>query len=238
MSNSKEFSILPYEQAIEILSRYGIPIVEGGVARSCKEAIEIAKRLGYPVTLKVLSPQIVHKTEAKVLRLDVKTEPELIKAYDEVTKNAKEYDPKAEIHGVLVQKMLYNGVEVIIGISKDPQFGPVILFGLGGIFVEVLKDVSLRVPPLTRFDAEEMIRETKGYRLLEGFRGKPKFDLEAIVNILLRVSNMSIDLRESILGMDLNPVIVHEEGKGASVVDVRIIKSKDIGQLPVKSTRK
>jgi acyl-CoA synthetase (NDP forming) len=234
MKNPKELSVLSYAQASEIVSGYGIPLAASGVAKSPKEAIKISERIGYPVALKILSPQIVHKTDAKVLKLDIRNESELTKGYEEVMKNAKTYDPKAEIQGVLVQKMLNGGVEVIVGISKDAQFGPVILFGLGGILVEILKDISMRIPPLTRFDAEEMIRETKGYKLLEGFRGRSKSDLQAIVDILLRVSKLSLDFEESILEMDLNPIIVHEEGAGASVVDLRIITSENIGEPQIK----
>lgn len=228
---------MSYEQGAEILSHYGIPVAKGHIAKSSKEAAEISRRIGYPVALKVLSPQVSHKTDAKALKLGIKTQSELAKAYDEVIKNAKQYDPKAEIQGVLVQEMLDDGIEVIVGISRDAQFGPVILFGLGGIFVEVLKDVSLRVPPITKYDAEEMIGEIKGHRLLEGFRGKPKSDLKAIVDILLKVSKLSLDLKESILEIDLNPIIVHADGGGASVVDVRIVASKDMGIMRQKDSK-
>jgi len=223
LSVSEAFKILTYKHCVEILARYNIPLARGNIASSPEEAIKIAENIGYPVALKVLSPQIIHKTDAKVLKLGIRNESELISAYDEIIRNAMHYNPNAEIQGVLVQEMIEGVAEVIIGISQDIQFGPVILFGLGGIFVEILEDVSLRVPPITKYDAEEMIQEIKGYKLLEGFRGKPKADIKAIIDILLKVSNMACELRESILEMDLNPIIVREEGKGAYVVDVRML---------------
>jgi acyl-CoA synthetase (NDP forming) len=223
LSGSKAFKILPYEQCVETLARYSIPLAEGKIANSPEEAVKIAENIGYPIALKVISPQIIHKTDAKILKLGIRSESELTNAYDEIIRNAKQYNPNAEIRGVLVQKMIGGVAEVVVGISRDVQFGPVILFGLGGIFVEVFRDVSLRVPPITRYDAEEMIREIKGYKILEGFRGRPKADIEAIIDILFKVSNLALDLKESILEMDLNPIIVREEGNGACVVDVRMI---------------
>ena len=156
----------------------------------------------------------------------MKTESELIKDYQEVIDNVRKFNPKAQVKGVLVQEMVQDGYEVIVGISKDPQFGPTILFGLGGIFTELLRDVSLRVPPITRYDAEDMVKEIKGYRVLQGFRGKPKADLESIIDVLLKVSRLSIDLRESIKEMDINPLIVLPEGMGAKAVDTRIVMPK------------
>jgi len=215
--------ILSYKESVNILSRYGIPIAKGDIATSPEEAVEIANRIGYPVVLKVISPQIIHKTDANVLKLGVKTESELVNCYHEIIDNAERYNPRAQIEGVLVQEMIQEGVEVIVGIFRDQQFGPVILFGLGGIFVEVLKDISLRVPPITRYDAEEMIKEIKGYRILEGFRGKTRSDIEAVIDVLLKVSRLSVDLKDIVLEMDLNPIIVGPKDRGAKVVDARLI---------------
>jgi acyl-CoA synthetase (NDP forming) len=225
MSTTRNPGMLSYEQSIKILSQYSIPIAKGDLATSPKEAARIADKLGYPVVLKVISPQISHKTEAKALRLGIKSESELVSCYNEVTRDAQQYNPKAVIEGVLVQEMLQDGVEVIIGVTRDSQFGPVLLFGLGGVFVEVLKDVSLRVPPITRTDAEEMIMETKGHRILEGFRNKPKSDVGAILDILLKVSKLAVEQRESVLEIDLNPINVQPEGMGAKVVDFRFVSS-------------
>jgi len=225
MQASKDRRILSYKEILIVLSKYGFPVARGDIASSIRGAIEIADRICYPIVLKVMSPHIVHKTDADVLRVNVKSESELVEGYKGIMENAKNYNQEAHIDGVLVQEMLPNDVEVIIGLSRDPQFGPVVLFGLGGIFAEVLKDVSLRVPPLTRFDAEEMIKEIRGHKILEGFRGKPKRDSEAIIDVLLRVSKMAVDLKNSILEMDLNPVVVQPEGKGAKIVDARFVVS-------------
>jgi acetyltransferase len=222
LGTAEELKILAYADSVEILSRYGIPIAGGGVARSQGEAVKIAAKIGYPVALKAISQQASHKTEANAIKLGVISDGGLVEAYDEVTRNLRRYDPKAEMAGVLVQEMLKSGTEIIVGTKRDPQFGPVILFGLGGIFVEVLQDVSLRVLPITQVDAEQMLKEIKGYKVLEGFRGKPKADLKAIIDILLKVSRLSTDM-ESIAELDLNPVIVQPEGRGAKVVDARFV---------------
>jgi acetyltransferase len=223
MSTVEASKILAYAEGAEILARYGIPVADGGIATSRKVAVKIASKIGYPVALKAISQQVSHKTEANAIRLGVKSDTELGEAFDEVTRNLRSYDSRAEITGVLIQEMLRNGTEVIIGTTRDPQFGPVIMFGLGGIFVEVLKDVSLRVLPITRYDAEEMVKEIKGYKVLEGFRGKPRADLQAIVEILLKVSRLSTEMRDWISELDLNPVIVLPEGNGAKVVDARFV---------------
>ncbi len=219
---SMKGKLLSYTETLNLLSSYGIPLARGEIAKSPDEASKIAEQIGFPVVLKVVSPQVVHKTEAGAVKLKLTSSEEVKKAFQEIVENVKRYDSRAEIEGVLVQEMVEDGVETIIGVSRDPQFGPVILFGLGGIFVEVLRDVSLRLPPLTVYDAEEMVREIKGYRLLEGFRGRPKADVKALVELLLKVSRMVVELKDRILEMDLNPVMVRAEGLGAKVVDARI----------------
>lgn len=216
-------------ESIQLLSKYDIPVARGNLARTPEEAARIASGLGYPVALKVISSQISHKTEAKGIQLNLATESDLVRAYSEVTENVMKYDPKADITGVLVQEMVKDGTEVIVGLSRDPQFGPVILFGLGGIFVEVFKDVSLRFPPIGRSESVEMIKEIKGYEILEGFRGRPKADTVAVADILMKVSRLSMQLKESVLEMDLNPIIVQSEGNGAKVVDARLIVSDAVG---------
>jgi acetyltransferase len=225
--------ILTYDESAEILSRYGIPLAKGRVAKSREEALNVVKGVGYPVALKAISKQVSHKTEANAIKLGVKSDSELLQAYDEVTGNLKRYDPKAEVVGVLIQEMLGGGTEVIVGTTRDPQFGPVVLFGLGGIFVEVLKDVSLRVLPITKFDAEEMVKEIKGYKVLEGFRGKPRADIQAIVDILLKISKLATEMEGTVSELDLNPVIVFPEGRGAKVVDARLVVSKGVVEAKV-----
>lgn len=232
MSTAEESKILEYSESVEILSRYGIPVAEGRVTRSQNEAVQFAAKIGYPVALKAISQQVSHKTEANAIRLGVKSNSELVEAYEEVTNNLRKYNPKAEITGVLVQEMVKNGTEIIVGTTRDPQFGPVVLFGLGGIFVDILKDVSLRVLPISQYDAEEMVKAIKGYEILEGFRGKPKADLHAIIDILLKVSKLSTDMT-SIAELDLNPVIVQAEGRGAKVVDARFVVTSMVGKATV-----
>jgi len=207
-----------------LLALYGIPITREEVATSATQAAQIAEKIGYPVALKVNSPQITHKSEAGGIRLNLTSKSALIKAYPELLANCQKYAPKAKIEGVLVQEMAKEGVEVIIGVSRDPQFGLVLMFGLGGIFVEILRDVSMRLVPITRRDAEEMVREIKGYQILTGARGKPRADIEAIIDLLLKVSNLASDWGDSISELDLNPVVVFEDGQGAKVLDALCVK--------------
>jgi acyl-CoA synthetase (NDP forming) len=205
----------------QILRRYGIPCTVEEMTHSIEEAMRAAQRIGYPIVMKAQSTHIQHKTEAGVIRLNIKSNAELLTAYNEIIANAKRYDPQAAIDGILVQEMLprEEGLEVIVGIWQDKEFGPVIMFGLGGVFVEVLKDISLRVLPITRQDAFEMINEIRGYRLLEEFRGRPRLDQEAIVDVLLRVSCIAMDLKNEVLSIDINPLLVFPEGQGVKGVD-------------------
>ena len=218
---------LTEHESKNLLSYYGIPIPKEALAKSPEEAREVATRIGYPVALKVDSPQILHKTDAHAIRLNLRNEAEMINAYHQVITNSKKYDPKAEIRGVLVQEMIEEGREVIVGLSRDPQFGPILVFGLGGVFVEVLKDVSMRPVPIARFDAEEMIREIRGHKVLDAFRGKPEADKEAIIDTLLKLSKLSTDLGDDISEIDINPLIVLEKGKGAKAADALIVLRED-----------
>lgn len=207
-----------------ILAQYGIPIVKENIATSVEEGLDMAEAVGFPVALKVLSPDILHKTEAKVVMLGISSEEDFRKGYAEILQNAKRYRPDSKIDGVLIQEMVQGGTEVIVGMSQDPQFGPTVMFGLGGIFVEIYKDVSLRLVPLKRMDAEEMIHEVKGSVLLEGYRGKEKGDLEGVIDVILKVSQLAMDLREEVVELDINPLIVLGEGKGVKAVDALVIK--------------
>jgi acyl-CoA synthetase (NDP forming) len=211
-------------QAAEILRSYGINVPEAVLVRSPAEAAQAANRLGYPVVLKIQSPDILHKTDAGGLAVGLNSRDEVLGAYHNIMKAVGHKAPKAAIDGILVQKMLSPGREVIIGIKRDEVFGPVIMFGLGGIFVEVLEDVSFRVAPLTRLDAEEMIREIRGYPLLAGTRGKKPADLEALVDILLKISRLAVELEDEIEEMDINPLIVFNEGEGAAAADALITR--------------
>jgi acetyltransferase len=205
----------------KMLRKYGIPCTNEEIAHSPAEAAKVAQSIGYPIALKVQSAQIQHKTEAKAVRLNIKSGVELLTVYHEVMANARRYDPQAVIDGVLVQEMLprEEGLEVILGTWQDAEFGPVVMFGLGGVFVEVFKDISLRVLPVTRQEALEMIAEIRGYRLLEEFRGRPRLDQEAMVDALLKVSSMAMDLQDEVLSLDINPLFVFVEGEGVKAVD-------------------
>jgi acyl-CoA synthetase (NDP forming) len=221
MRSSRSTKLLTYSEANLLLSKYGLPLATGEIATSPFEASRIAAKLGNRVALKIISSQITHKTEAKAVKLNV-ANAEVEKAFGEIVENARKYDLKAQIDGVLVQEMIPDGVEVIVGVSRDAQFGPVILFGIGGIFAEILNDVSLRLPPITDYDAEEMIAKVKGHKLLQGFRGRPKADTNALIDVLLKVSKLTVDARRELSEMDLNPVIVGYQDSGAKVVDARI----------------
>ncbi|MDI7258327.1 MAG: acetate--CoA ligase family protein [Thermodesulfobacteriota bacterium] len=216
--------ILTEDEGKEILSYYGIPIPLEGLGRNLDEIKVIVSRIGYPVALKIISPQIQHKTELGGVRLNIKNEKELGRAYEEIMENLNHYKPDADIRGMLVQEMVPPGKEVIIGAIQDPQFGPMVMFGLGGIFVEVLKDFSLRHAPLKERDAWEMVREIKGNKILEGVRGEKKSDQEAIVRALMAVSQMAVDLKGVFSEIDINPLVVYPEGGGLKAVDCLFLK--------------
>jgi acetyltransferase len=207
-----------------VLAQYGVPVVKEKVVRSVEEGLAAAKEIGFPIALKVLSPDILHKTEARVVKLGISSEGEFVSGYAEILQNAKRYRPDAKIEGLLIQEMIQGGTEIIVGMSQDLQFGPTVMFGLGGIFVEVYKDVSLRVAPINRIDAEEMMSEVKGSVLLGGYRGREKGDVEGVIQVLLRVSQLAMDLKEKIRELDINPLIVLGEGKGVRAVDAFIVK--------------
>jgi acetyltransferase len=208
-------------EAREILKAYGIRVPEAELARDIGEAKEIAKRIGYPLVLKIVSPNILHKTDVGGVRIGIGSEKELEEDYDEILFHVKKYIPDANIRGVLVQEFIKDKKEAIIGISEDPQFGPMIMFGLGGIYVEALKDVSFRIAPLNRQMAREMIDEIKTAKLLKGTRGEDPSDIESIIEIMLRVSQLVIDFPE-IIEMDINPLFVKKQGEGSIAGDARI----------------
>ncbi|WP_010478171.1 acetate--CoA ligase family protein [Thermococcus zilligii] len=215
-------AMVEYE-AKQVLKAYGLPVPNEKLAKTLDEALKYAEEIGYPVAMKLMSPQILHKSDAKVVLLNIKTPEELKEKWKVIHENARKYRPDAEILGVLIAPMLRPGREIIIGVTEDPQFGHALMFGLGGIFVEVLKDVTFRIIPITERDARKMITEIKGYPILAGARGEKPADMEAIVDMLLRVSELVDELRDYIKEMDLNPVFVYSEGEGAVVVDARII---------------
>jgi acyl-CoA synthetase (NDP forming) len=209
-------------EAKAVCLQYGIPTPKFKVATSASSAAAFAGELGYPVVLKIVSPDIIHKTEVGGVVLGLSSSDGVESAYLRILESVRSHRPGARILGILVQKMAPESTEVIVGSVKDPQFGHTLLFGLGGVFVEVLKDVSFRLAPLEERDAREMIREIKGYSILGGYRGLPPADQDAIVNILLSASRLVTE-NPQIVQMDLNPTIVYE--RGALVADARMLLS-------------
>jgi acyl-CoA synthetase (NDP forming) len=204
----------------ELIGDVGIPVIKAKLASTKAEAISLSKKMGFPVALKIVSPDVIHKSDSGGVKLGLASATQVGEAYNEILSAIKKHQPKAKIEGISVQKMAHPGVEVIIGMTKDAQFGPVLMFGLGGILVEVLKDVSFRIIPLTKRDAHEMIREIKGYPLLEGYRGHEPADIPFLESLILKVSDF-IDKNPEIKELDLNPVFAYK--KGAIAVDARVI---------------
>ena len=218
-------SYLLEPEAKIVCMEYGIPVTRFKVALSKDEAVKFADQISYPVVLKIVSPDILHKWDLGGVILNLKNAGEVKNAYNKILENAKRHKPDAKILGVLVQEMAPSSTEVIVGSIKDAQFGPALMFGLGGVFVEVLKDVTFRIAPITEADAREMITEVKGYPILKGYRGQPPADIDAIVQILMNTSRLIIDHTE-IKELDLNPIMVYD--KGAKTVDARIILEESI----------
>ena len=207
-------------QSKKVLSKFGVACTREILAEDEKACVAAAREIGYPVVLKVMSPQILHKTEAGIIAIGVKDDAAIGEAYGRLMENAKRFAPGAQIEGMLVQEMAGKPVaEVILGISRDPQFGPAVIYGTGGIFVEVLKDSALGIPPLSEEEALKMIQSTKGYRMLTGFRGSPKADINALVKTLVQLSHMAAECADEIAALDVNPLLVYPEGKGVLAVD-------------------
>ncbi|MBN1357164.1 acetate--CoA ligase family protein [Candidatus Bathyarchaeota archaeon] len=207
-------------EAKTICMEYQIPVTPFKLAKNDEEAAEFAGQIGFPVVLKIVSPDIIHKSDAGGVIVNLQNAAEVKNAYQKILENAKKYDPTAKIIGVMVQEMAPQSTEVIVGAIKDPQFGQTLMFGLGGIFVELLKDVTFRVAPLTREDAQEMVTKVRAYPLLTGYRNTPPSDIEAIIKAILNTSKLVMDYPE-IKELDLNPIMTYE--KGAKTVDARII---------------
>jgi acyl-CoA synthetase (NDP forming) len=207
-------------EAKTICVDYNIPVTKFNLAKSEKEAIAQADQIGYPIVLKIVSPDIIHKSDAGGVMINLKSSAEVANAYERIIENVKKFKADAKIVGVLVQEMAPQSTEVIVGAIKDPQFGQTVMFGLGGIFVEILKDVNFRVAPLTANDAKDMITELKAYPLLKGYRNTPPADIDALVAILRSTSRLVMENPE-IKELDLNPVMAYQ--KGAKTVDARII---------------
>ncbi|WP_069807602.1 acetate--CoA ligase family protein [Vulcanisaeta thermophila] len=215
------YKLLEHE-SFELLRQYNIPTPEFALVQDVNEALKVVKDIGYPVALKVVSPDIIHKSDVGGVILNINSDDELRAACERIRRNISEKAPYARVVGFLLQKMVPEGLETIIGATRDAIFGHVLMFGLGGVLVEVLQDVSFRIVPITEDDARSMIREIKGYRLFNGYRNMPARDEEAVVYILTRFSEL-LSENPNIVEADLNPVIVLERGKGAYAADARFI---------------
>lgn len=212
--------ILTEFESKQILRAMDIDTTDMWMAKTGKEAADISDRAGFPVVMKIHSPDITHKSDAGCVKVNIRSKEEALNAYDQILANAKAYMPNASLLGVTVQPMATQGMEVIVGMKRDPVFGPAVLFGLGGIFVELLKDMSLRVYPFEEEDAQAMIQEIRGSHMLQGYRGQPVRDLEAIRNVILKIGALG-ERFEEIKEIDLNPIFAYE--KGLCAVDARIL---------------
>jgi len=215
----KKRVLLSEVEAKKLLEQAGIPVIDTRLARTKKEAASLSWELGFPVVLKIVSPDVAHKSDVGGVKVGLSNTAQVLKAYTEIISNVRKTIPEARIEGISVQKMAQPGVEIIIGMNEDAQFGPVIMFGLGGIWVEVLKDVSFRVAPVTAWDAAEMVREIKGFALLQGYRGQEPVDVAFLEKLITRVSRF-IEKNPQIKELDINPLIAY--GDGAIAVDARI----------------
>jgi len=207
----------------KIFNAYGLPVAKTELAKSEDEAVELAEEIGYPIVMKIMSPDILHKSDAGGVEVEIEDEAGVRAAFQKIMKNAKAYKADADIHGIAVQEMAPWGTEVILGSVDDPTFGPTVMFGLGGIFVEILKDVTFRVAPVSADQSFKMLSDIKGAPILAGARGEAPRDREALAEVLSRYSQMITDLADEVSESDANPVIVYEEGDGVTIVDARII---------------
>jgi acetyltransferase len=209
-------------EAYDVLRAYGFPVIQSCLVRNEQEAALAAQRIGFPVVLKIASPDIVHKFDYGGVRLDLKDAAEVRQAFGEIRASVLRHKRDARIAGMTLEEMAPPGKEIILGMNRDPQFGPLLMFGLGGIYVEALEDVTFRLAPIREFSALTMIKRTKTHKILEGFRGGPVYDVEAIADCLKRLSQLVVDFEE-IQELDINPLLVYEKGNGCKIVDARII---------------
>jgi len=231
-------SYLPEADALEILDSYGFPILKHGVAKTAEQAVHLGQKIGFPVALKIHSTNVLHKSDIGGVAINLENEQDVARGFDHIINTVKAIKPDAQILGVLVEEMARPGKEVIIGMKRDPSFGPVVMFGAGGIYVEFLRDIVFRVAPITELDTREMMRETRSYVLLSGIRGEQPGDIEFVEECLGRLSQLALDFPE-INELDINPLVVYAEGKGAAILDARMTltaqtstRDSDGGVLP------
>jgi len=209
--------------ALGLLKRAGVPVVETRLAATADEAAAAARALGFPVAVKLASPDVLHKTELGGVALDVASEAAVREAFAAIVARAKQGAPRARIDGCLIAPMVRDGTEIVLGIHRDPVFGPVVMFGLGGIFVEALRDVTFRIAPIDRAEAARMIGEIKALPVLRGMRGRPPADLDAVADALVALSRFAVAHGDAVESVDLNPVLVRAAGKGAVALDAAMI---------------
>jgi acyl-CoA synthetase (NDP forming) len=213
-------TVLTEIEAKQIFKEAGINCTDTRLAATKDDAVTLSEEIGFPVVLKISSVDITHKSDAGGVKVNLQDRAAVENAFDEIMASAREKFPEADIEGISVQSMAKPGIEIIMGMTKDAQFGPVLMFGLGGVFVEVLKDVAFRIVPLEKRDAAEMIRDIKGFKILEGYRGQDPADVPFLEDMLLKLSEL-VDKTEGIAEIDMNPVFAYKQG--AVVVDARII---------------
>lgn len=223
--NSQRSSLLEHE-AYEVLEAYGFPVIKFFLATTEQQAMDAAENIGFPVVCKIVSPDILHKFDFNGVRLNLRNKNEVKDAYNDIIKTILAKKPETEISGILIEEMAASGKEIILGMNRDPQFGPILMFGLGGTYVEVLEDVTFRLAPIREITAKKMIEKTKAHKILQGFRGEPPYDTTAISECIKRLSQLVTDFNE-IKEFDINPLIVYEKGRGCAIVDARIILKKD-----------
>jgi acetyl coenzyme A synthetase (ADP forming)-like protein len=220
--------LLLEQEAYEVLRAYDFPVIASRLVGSEREAAQAAEELGYPVVMKVASADVVHKFDWGGVRLDLGDRAAVRRAFHEITDSVLRHKPDARIAGMTIEKMAPPGKEIILGMNRDPQFGPLLMFGLGGIYVEALEDVTFRLAPIREYSATAMINKTKTHKILEGFRGGPVYDIEAIADCLKRLSQLVVEF-EDIRELDINPLLVYERGRGCKIVDARIIIGDETG---------
>lgn len=211
--------LLNYKETAELLGRFGIDLAPAALVSKVEDSLPAAEKLGYPVALKAISPEQTHKTDAGLVHLNLKDENAVSAAAHALWSESERF----KLEGLLIQKMAPGGVETLVGVINDPQFGVVVVFGAGGVLVELLDDVNMALPVLSPWQAEQLMMETKIYRLLEGYRGSPSCDQKALIGLLVRVSRLAKALAGSLISLDLNPVFVLPEGQGLFVVDARVV---------------
>jgi acetyltransferase len=224
---NKQKGLLGLMESLELVSSFGINIPRGGLVTSIDEAVNLADRIAYPVVMKVDSPELPHKTELGLVRTGLYSKAEIKKAFRRLQTIISELKEPVSINGILLQEMVTEGTELIIGIKRDATSGPLLVFGIGGVFTEILKDFSVRVCPINEFDAQEMIHELKGFKILEGFRGKAALDIRSLEKALLNLSHLAMATKKRITELDINPLIVLPQGKGVMAVDTLVVIDGD-----------